>query len=385
VFHARLARRRLHGLLRQFPIVAILGPRQIGKSTLARSALGGFTFFDLEDAADLDRVRADPAFVLQEHPRIVFDEVQRLPEIFPLLRVHVDRTPRSRVVLLGSAAPSTLTRVSESLSGRVGFLELGPISLLEESRADLWVRGAFPRVHWSRPRARPEEWFPAYLRTCLEQDLPELGFRLSSVRLRTLLMMLAQAQGGICNLSELGGALGLTYHAVAHLLDVLEGVYLVRRLRPWFANVGKRLVKSPKVYVRDTGLLHSLLGIPFSRQAILAHPKAGASFETFCIEQIVALARLVDPSAEPYFWRTHGGVEVDLVLSLRGRLVPIEVKLGISPPDTRPLETAMKDLGLDRGFVVNAGKSSAEIRRGIVMCGLRGLFRALRLDRGPAA
>ena len=376
----RIAAGRLKVLLRQFPAVAILGPRQIGKSTLARSALPDFAHFDLEEANQMDRVRADPAFVFAEHPRLVLDEVQRLPEILPPLRVHLDRRPKSRVVLLGSAAPATLSRISESLAGRVGFLDLGPISVLEDPAADLWVRGGFPRVHWSRPRARPEDWLPAYLRTCLEQDLPQLGFRLSSVRLRALLMLIAQAQGGLCNLSELGAALGLSYHSVAHLIDVLEGVYLVRRVRPWYANVGKRLVKSPKLYIRDTGLLHSLLGIRFSRAALLAHPKVGPSFETFCIEQIAALARLADPSAEPHFWRTHGGVEVDLVLPLRSTLVPIEIKLGLSPPDTRPLESAMRDLGLSRGYIVNAGTGRDEIRRGVVMCGLRELLADLRLS-----
>lgn len=241
------------------------------------------------------------------------------------------------------------------------------------------VQGGFPRIHWSRPRARPAEWYPSYVRTTLEQDIPQLGFRISSVRMRNLLTMLAHAQGSVCNLSELGGSLGINYHSVAHILDVFEGVFLVRRLPPYAANIRKRLVKSPKVYVRDTGLLHSLLGIPFAKTALLAHPKAGASFEAFCIEQILLHARLADPAAEGFFFRTHNGQEVDLILRIRSTLVPVEIKLGLTPPDTRSLEQCMHDLSLPRGYVVNLSAEPVEIRRGVWMCGLANLLERLRL------
>lgn len=191
--------------------------------------------------------------------------------------------------------------------------------------------------------------------------------------------MVAHTHGGLCNLSELGASLGLSYHSVAHLLDIFEGVFLVRRLPPYFANVGKRLVKSPKLYVRDTGLLHHLLGAGFTRRALLAHPKAGPSFEGFCIEQLVLHARLVDPDAQAYFYRTHGGVEVDCLLRLRGRLVPIEIKLGTSAPDIRSLRTSMRDLQLARGYVVAVARKTTEIARGIVMTDLAGLLDALKL------
>ena len=189
--------------------------------------------------------------------------------------------------------------------------------------------------------------------------------------------MLAGAQGGLCNASELGTSLGTSYHTVAHLLDVLEGVFLIRRLAPYASNVRKRLVKAPKVYVRDSGLLHSLLGIPFTERALFAHVKAGASFETFCIEQILGHARLTEPEAEGFFYRTHGGLEVDLVLRRRGTLLPIEIKLGLTPPNTRSLETAMADLGARRGYVVSAGTGAREIRKGIVLCGLAELLQEL--------
>ena len=189
----------------------------------------------------------------------------------------------------------------------------------------------------------------------------------------------AHGQGSLCNLSDLGGSLGINYHSVAHILDVLEGVFLVRRLAPYSVNLGKRLVKSPKVYVRDTGVLHSLLGIPFSKRALLAHPKAGASFESFCIEQILLHARLHDSAAQGFFFRTYTGQEVDLLLQIRNVLVPIEIKLGLTPPDTRGLETCMADLSLRRGYVVNASKQPMEIRRGVWMGGLQALLEALRL------
>jgi hypothetical protein len=197
--------------------------------------------------------------------------------------------------------------------------------------------------------------------------------------MRNLLTMLAHAQGSLCNLSDLGASLGINYHSVAHILDVFEGVFLVRRLAPYSANLGKRLVKSPKVYVRDTGVLHSLLGIPFSKRALLAHPKAGASFESFCIEQILLHARLHDPAAEGYFFRTYTGQEVDLLLRLRDTLIPIEIKLGVTPPDTRGLQTCMADLSLRRGYVVNSSTRPTEIRKDVWMGGLQDFLVELRL------
>lgn len=381
--HPRVAGVRLKKLLRQFPAVAILGARQVGKSTLARTALPDYEILDLEAARDVDRLRADPTFLLESHPRLVLDEAQRMPEIFPILRSVLDRYPKHRVVLLGSASPVLVRGISESLTGRIGFLDLGGVSIFEADPSRVWTVGGFPRVHWGRPRPRPEEWYPSYLRTSLEQDVPALGFRLSSQRMRTLLTMIAHMQGGLCNLSELGRSLAIDYHATARLLDVFEGIFLMRRLAPWSANLGKRLVKSPKLYVRDTGLLHSLLGIDFTRKGLLTHPKAGASFETFCIEQIVQHARLVDPSAEPFFFRTHTGVEVDLLLRFCGRLVPIEVKLGVTPPPTRNLETCMKDLGLARGWVVTLARERVALRRGITMVGLAELLDELGLAPSP--
>jgi hypothetical protein len=377
--HTRIAKARVSKLLRQFPALAILGARQIGKSTLARLAFPDFDYIDLENALDFTRAAQDPHFLLAQHSRLVIDEAQRLPELFPILRSLLDQHPRRRVVLLGSASPGLLTRISESLTGRIGVFELAGLSIFEHPAERLWINGSFPRLHWSQPRATPAEWYPAYLRTTIEQDIPQLGFRISHVRLRNLLTMLAHAQGNVCNLSELGGSLGINYHSAAHIVDIFEGIFLVRRLAPYAANVGKRLVKSPKIYVRDTGLLHSLLGIPFSKRALLTHPKAGASFESFCIEQILLHAHLHDPTAQGFFYRTHGGQEVDLLLRLRGKLVPIEVKLGTAIPDLRGLEGCMRDLKLGRGYVVNLSSKPTEIRRDVWMGSLPDLLERLAL------
>jgi predicted AAA+ superfamily ATPase len=375
----RIATRRVRALLRRSPALAILGARQVGKSTLARLAFPDFVHVDLERPLDLARAAQDPEFLLSQSGRLVIDEAQRLPALFPVLRSHLDRHPRQRVVLLGSASPGLVRSISESLTGRVAFFELGGASIFEHDAESLWIRGAFPRLHWTRPRAEPGDWYASYLRTTLERDIPQLGFRIAASRLRGLLSMVAHAQGSVCNLSELGGSLGINYHSVAHILDVFEGVFLVRRLPAFAANLRKRLVKSPKLYVRDTGLLHALLGIRHAKRALLAHPKAGPSFETFCVEQILQHAQLHDPAAQGFFFRTHTGQEVDLLLRVRGTLRPIEIKLGVGVPDLRGLTTCMSDLGLARGYVVSLVPEPIEIRRGIWMGGLRDLLEELRL------
>ena len=375
----RIATRRVTALLRRSPALAIVGARQVGKSTLARLAFPGFQHIDLERPIDLERAARDPEFLLSESARLVIDEAQRLPALFPVLRSHLDRHPRQRIALLSSASPGLVRSISESLTGRVVFFELGGISIFEHDSEALWIRGGFPRLHWTRPRAEPAEWYASYLRTTLERDIPQLGFRIAASRLRGLLSMVAHSQGSVCNLSELGGSLGVNYHSVAHILDVFEGVFLVRRLPPYAANLRKRLVKSPKIYVRDTGLLHMLLGIRHTKRALLSHPKAGPSFETFCIEQILLHAQLHDPDAQGFFFRTHTGQEVDLLLRVRGALVPIEIKLGVGVPDLRGLTTCMKDLGLARGYVVSHAPEPIEIRRGVWMGGLRELLEKLRL------
>ncbi len=375
----RIATPRLRALGKRSPATVILGARQVGKSTLARLAFPDHAFFDLEDPRDEARFAADPLFALSQQSSVVIDEAQRLPQLFPILRAYLDGDARRRVVLLGSASPGLVRSISESLTGRAVFFDLDGISCLEEDPARLWRLGGFPRLHWTRPRARPEEWYPSYLRTTLERDIPQLGLPLPAARARALLTLVANGQGTTLNLSELGGPLGVSYHTVAAALDVLEGVFLVRRLPPFVASIGKRLVKSPKVYVRDTGILHSLLGTGWTRAAQLAHPKIGASWETFCIEQLIAHASLVDPASEAFFYRTQTGVEVDLLLRLRGELVAFEVKLGLAVRETRPMKTAMADLGIRRGYQVNAGEDLVRLEERIWVGGLRQVIEALKM------
>lgn len=371
---------RLQEMARRSPAVVLLGARQVGKSTLARLAFPKHAFFDLEDPRDEARLAADPLFALSEHRSVVIDEVQRRPELFAILRSYLDADPRRRVVLLGSASPHLLRAVSESLTGRAVFFDMPGLSIFEEAPAALWRLGAFPRLHWARPKARPEEWYPSYLRTTLERDIPQLGLPLPSARARLLLTLIANGQGSTQNLSELGGPLGVTYHTVAAALDILEGVFLIRRLPPFVANVKKRLVKSPKVYVRDTGILASLLGMGWTRAQQLAHPKVGASWETFCIEQLIAHAKLADPGSEAFFYRTQTGLELDLVLVLRGQPIGFEIKLGITPKPTSAMEAAIKDLGIRRAFQVNAGDALVPLTRAISVGGLRPVLEALRLE-----
>jgi predicted AAA+ superfamily ATPase len=384
--HDRVSTGHLRGLAKRSPALVLLGARQTGKSTLARAAFPDHAFLDLEDPRDAARVDRDPMFALAEYRHLVIDEVQRRPELFPALRAFLDGDARRRVVLLGSASPHLIRSVSESLTGRAVFFDLGGISVFEEEPKKLWRLGGFPRVHWSSPRARPEEWYPSYLRTTLEQDIPQLGVSLTARRAHTLLTLVAHGQGSLQNLSELGGPLGVSYHTVASALDVLEGVFLVRRLPPLLANLKKRLVKSPKLYVRDTGLLHSLLGMGWTRAGHLAHPKAGASWETFCIEQLIGHAKLADPGAEAFFYRTQTGVELDLVLVLHGEPIGFEIKLGTTPRAAKATDQAIADLGLRRCYEVNASDTIVSLSPKLRASGLVPVLTELGLDpRKPSA
>lgn len=383
--HDRIFVPHVQGLGKRTPALVILGARQTGKSTLAKLAFPEHAYFDLENPLDAARIDRDPLFALSEHRHIVIDEVQRCPELFPLLRSFLDADARRRVVLLGSASPHLLSATSESLTGRATFFDMAGLSVFEADPRKLWRLGGFPRVHWSSPRARPEEWYPSYLRTTLEQDIPQLGVPLTAARARMLLTLVANGQGSTQNLSELGGPLGVSYHTVSAALDMLEAVFLIRRLPPFVANVKKRLVKSPKLYVRDTGILHLLLGMGWARGGHLVHPKVGASWETFCLEQLIAHAKVADPGAEAFFYRTQTGVELDLVLVLRGRPVGFEIKLGTTPCGTRATEQAIADLGLERCYQVNASDTIGSFTPKLRVGGLVPVLTELGLAPGAGA
>jgi predicted AAA+ superfamily ATPase len=350
----------LKRLLRDYPVVAILGARQIGKTTLAgelaRSRRGPVTTFDLEDTAALARLQ-DPALTLAPlKGLVVLDEIQRRPELFQTLRVLADRRPvRTRFLVLGSANPSLLRQSSETLAGRIAFYELPGLSLTEVAAADLsklWLRGGFPRAFLARDDAASYEWRQNFIRTFVERDLPQLGVTIGAETMRRFWTMLAHHHAQLWNSSELARAFGVADKTVRGYLDRLCDALVIRQLSPWHENLAKRQVKSPKVYVRDAGLLHALLGVPTDRD-LGGHPKLGASWEGFVIEQVITQLRL-RPS-ECYFWRTYQGAELDLLV-VRGRQrIGFEIKHTSAPLLTPSMRAAVNDLKLDSLSVVHAG------------------------------
>lgn len=360
--------KRLQALLRSFPAVLLVGPRQCGKSTLATHSFPDWTRLDLDRPADLALLESDPEGFFDAHLRhVLIDEAQRMPEVFPLLRHVIDHSrTNGRFLLLGSASPFLMRAVSETLAGRVALLELTPFlasELTSTPRAvDRWFWGGFPPIHNLRHAPARAEWFNAYVSTFLERDLPLLGIGLPARRLRTLWTMLTHVHGNLLNLSDLARSLAVSSHTVSGDLDVLEGAFMIRRLSPYFANVQKRLTKSPKLYVRDTGLLHFLAGLRRPSE-LVTWPKRGASFEGLVIEELAALAaqQLVRP--ELFFWRTQAGAEVDLLIVEGHRILPVEIKLGaeVGRYAFAGLRQCMKDLGLRRGWVITSAKERRRV------------------------
>lgn len=343
--------------LKANPVVALLGPRQCGKTTLARHLVktGKTTYLDLENPTDLARL-AEPMLALERiKGLVVIDEVQRHPELFPVVRVLADRRPLpARFLALGSASPELLRQTSETLAGRVRFVEMGGFSLSEVGAAHwrkLWVRGGFPRSYLARSQSESLRWREDFIRTFLERDLAQLGVRVPAATMRRFWIMLAHYAGGIWNGSEIGRSLGDAHTTVRRHLETLSSALVVRAIDPWYENLAKRQVKAPKVYVRDSGLLHALLGIP-DFDTLEGHPKLGASWESFVIEQVLSQVS----TREAYYWRTQAGAELDLLLLVRGLGIGVEVKYGSAPTLTRSMASALRDLGLERLFVVYPGR-----------------------------
>ena len=362
--------RTIARLLRSFPAVALLGARQVGKTTLARevarAAGKGTRFFDLESERDL-RLLAEPEPVLSGlRGLVVIDEIQRLPSIFPPLRPLLDRRPLpARFLLLGSASPEVSTRGSESLAGRIAFHDLDGLGLDEVGPAvwrRLWIRGGFPRSFTARSDAASMEWREAFLRTYLERDVLDVGLRMPPAELRRFWLMLAHWHGQRWNASEFARAFGTSEATVRRWLETLEGFFAVRILRPWEANIAKRQVKSPKIYVRDSGMLHAVLGAGTEAQ-LRERPQVGASFEGFVVEQVIHA--LGARASECHHWATPQGAELDLLVSRGNRRIGFEAKCTQAPQLTRSMEIAKADLGLDRLWVVHQGEDRFELRPGI--------------------
>jgi predicted AAA+ superfamily ATPase len=372
-----MLRRRIvpevEALLGQSPAVVLTGPRQVGKTTLALEIAESrpATYLDLESVGDRARL-SEPELYFADHEGelLVLDEIQRLPGLFETLRGVIDKGRRAgkaegRFLLLGSASLDLLAQSGESLAGRIAFAELTPFDVTEvgEDRLDrLWVRGGFPESFLARGEEASLRWRGDFIRTYLERDIPQLGPRIPAETLRRLWTMLAHNQGGLLNAANLARGLGVSGTTVGHYLDLMVDLLLVRRLPPRLANAGKRLVRSPKVYVRDSGLLHALLGIA-DKEALLGHPVVGASWESLVIENLIAVA---GEGAEASFYRTSGGAEVDLVLTWAdGREWAIEVKRTLAPKVERGLRSALADVEPERSFLVYGGEERYPLGVGV--------------------
>jgi len=365
--------------LRHNPIVALIGPRQCGKSTLARAMAGPRAhLFDLESPVDLARLSQAQTTLSPLRGLVVIDEVQFQPELFPLLRVLADRRPsRTRFLLLGSASPDLIRGSAETLAGRVAFVPMAGFDLAEVGATALrrlWLRGGFPRAFLAANDEVSKRWRDDFVQTFLERDIRKFGVEVPAPVLRRLWTMLAHYHGQIWNASELARSLGEAHTTVKRHLDILSGALMVRQLQPWFENLGKRQVKAPKVYLRDSGMLHALLGVS-TFATLEAHPKVGASWEGFVIERI--LRRTGDRDA--YFWATPSGAELDLLVFIRGRRIGFEVKYSDAPRPTKSMAIARQDLKLDELIVVYPGEQSYALRDDLTVVAMRDLDR--QLDR----
>jgi predicted AAA+ superfamily ATPase len=359
----RLAQVLVAALAQQFPAVLIVGARQCGKTTLAKHFLHG-TYFDLERPSDYQVFGGDVELALSRLSEpLILDEAQAVPQLFSVLRSIIDqkRGQAGRFYLLGSVNPALVRQVSEGLAGRVGIVELTPFLYPEVAGGDLdlggyWLRGGYPDACLEADEQRRVRWQEQYVQALVERDLARYGIKASPFEMRRFLGMLAHVHGGLLSASELGRSLGINYHTVGNYLNLLEGHFLIRRLAPWSANLGKRLVKTPKVYVRDSGLLHYLLGIRNDRD-LLESPRRGASWEGCLVEQVIALERLRHVGSQFWFYRTHAGAEIDLLIERRGRRIGFEFKCAssVSRSDAAGLKAGLNDGVITEGMVVYFG------------------------------
>lgn len=353
----------------QFPAVLILGPRQCGKTTLAKHFLSG-EYFDFEKPSDYEIFADNIEFSLSRFQEpLIFDEAQIMPELFPVLRSKIDdlRERCGRFYLLGSVNPELIKSISESLAGRVGILELTPFlysetTSLEIEFPEFWLRGGYPDALKEIKASRWIHWQENYIRTFIERDIPRHGKKISARRMRRLFAMIAHLHGGILNSSELGKSLDISYHTVNDYLDILEGYYLIRRLQPYHSTIKKRTVKSPKIYVRDSGVLHYLLGISNER-LLLESPKRGHSWESMMIEQLIGMEQMINTGSQFYFYRTHAGADIDLIVDRGMEKIGYEFKcsMSVGKKDFMNLKNGIREGIIDRGFLLYSGERSYDI------------------------
>lgn len=366
--------------LRNFPAVAILGPRQCGKSTLAKRIISGMrksVYLDLELASDLRKIEDPELFLSQHDEKIVcIDEVQRMPGLFKSLRGVIDRKRRNgRFLILGSASRELIRQSSETLAGRIAYMELTPFLLSEVSRAGkpdvftLWLRGGFPDSFLSRSGQTSTTWRENFIRTFLERDIPQLGFSIPAQTLRRLWSMFAHSNGQVLNRSRIGESIGVSHTTVQTYLDIFSQTFMLRVLEPFHVNVKKRIIKSPKVYIRDSGILHTLLGID-NKNDLFGHPVFGSSWEGFSIENILPAY----PAYSPYFYRTSSGVEIDLVLVKGAKRIAFEFKSSKSPAASRGLHQAMKDLAIERAYIIAPVEEAYPLQRNVMVSPIHGFF-----------
>ncbi|MEI9477172.1 MAG: ATP-binding protein [Deltaproteobacteria bacterium] len=363
---------RLSASTKRSPVTTLLGPRQCGKTTLARMFAEGKNaiYFDLESQPDLHRLQNPQLMLGTLKGIVILDEIQNMPGLFNVLRVLVDRPKnRTRFLVLGSASPGIIRNVSETLAGRVEFIELSGFDLIEtgaDSWEKLWVRGGFPRSFVARSDGDSLAWREGFIRTFLERDISQLGVTVHSAAMRRFWTMLAHYHGQTWNGSELARSMGLSDKTVRSYLDILTGTFMIRQLQPWHENIAKRQVKAPKIYFRDSGLLHSLLSLT-DFHSLSGHPRMGASWEGFVLEQVL---QILNPS-EAFFWATYQGVEIDLFFLLRGRRYGVEFKFNEAPKVAKSMHVALETLALDHLWIIYPGKHKYPVHEKITVWPLR--------------